>query len=122
MVEQPFRESYIQGSNRGAFKAIRRRLDVTTEFYMALEKRATESLSAQEQAQLKEEIRVLATELGKPESEFAPGRVMTADEYETEMNLLNEQKLALLKTLTQQAMDRAKLQRAEIPHRKSLSG
>ncbi|MCP1499402.1 hypothetical protein J2Y86_004109 [Pseudomonas migulae] len=82
---------------------------------MALEKRATESLSAQEQAQLKEEIRVLATELGKPESEFAPGRVMTADEYETEMNLLNEQKLALLKTLTQQAMDRAKLQRTEIP-------
>lgn len=115
VVEQPFRESYIQGSNRGPFKAIRRRLDATTEFYMALEKRATESLSAQEQAQLTEEIRVLAAELGKPESEFAPGRVMTADEYETEMNLLNEQKLALLKTLTQQAMDRAKLQRTEIP-------
>ncbi|MHC8331051.1 dermonecrotic toxin domain-containing protein [Pseudomonas sp. LB3P25] len=113
--EQPFWESYIQGSNRRAFKAIRRRLDAATEFYMALEKRATESLSVQEKAQLKEEIRVLAAELGKPESEFAPGRVMSADEYETEMKQLNDERLSLLKTLTQQAMDRAKLQRVEIP-------
>jgi hypothetical protein len=115
IVEQPFWESYIQGSNRTAFKAIRRRLDATTEFYMALERRATESLSVQEKAQLKEELRVLAAELGKPESEIAPGRVMTTDAYEIEMNLLNAQKLTLLKTLTQQAMDRAKLQRVEIP-------
>jgi hypothetical protein len=115
IVEQPFWQSYIQGSNRGAFKAMRRRLDATTEFYMALDRRATESLSVQEKAQLKEEIRVLAAELGKSESEIAPGRVMTTDEYETEMSLLNTQKLALLKTLTQQAMDRAKLQRVEIP-------
>jgi Leucine-rich repeat (LRR) protein len=115
IVEQPFWQSYIQGSNRGAFKAMRRRLDATTEFYMALDRRATESLSVQEKAQLKVEIRVLAAELGKSESEIAPGRVMTTDEYETEMSLLNTQKLALLKTLTQQAMDRAKLQRVEIP-------
>ena len=113
--EQPFWASYIQGSNRRAFKAIRRRIDATTDFYMALEKRATESLSLQEKAQLKEEIRVLAAELGKPESEFAPGRVMTAQEYESEMSRLNAQKLTLLKTLTRQAMDRAKLQRVETP-------
>ena len=31
------------------------------------------------------------------------------------MNLLNAQRLTLIKTLTQQAMDRAKLQRVEIP-------
>lgn len=113
--EQPFWESYIQRSHRGEFKAIRRRLDATTEFYMALDRRATESLSVEEKAQLKEEIRVLAAELGKPESEFAPGRVMTAQAYETDMNLLNARKQTLLKTLTQQAMDRAKLQRVEIP-------
>ncbi|MHC8289216.1 dermonecrotic toxin domain-containing protein [Pseudomonas sp. XS1P51] len=115
IVEQPFWESYIRGSNRRAFKAIKRRLDATTEFFQALEERATASLSVQEKAQLKEEIRVLAAELGKPESEFAPGRIMTADEYDTEMNLLNAERLALLKTLTRQAMDRAKLQRVEIP-------
>jgi len=115
IVEQPFWASYIQGSNRAAFKAIRRRLDATTEFYMALERRATESLSVQEKARLKEEIRVLAAELGKPESAIVPGCAMTTEEYETEMNLLNAQRLTLLKTLTQQAMDRAKLQRVEIP-------
>jgi hypothetical protein len=82
---------------------------------MALERRASESLAVEEKAQLKAEIRVLAAELGKPESEFAPGRVMTAAEYETEMKLLDAQKQTLLKTLTQQAMDRAKLQRVEIP-------
>ncbi|MCY1447108.1 hypothetical protein D9M71_637120 [compost metagenome] len=82
---------------------------------MALERRVTESLTVQEKALLKEEIRVLAAELGKPESAIAPGCVMTTEEYETEMNLLNAQKLTLLKTLTQQAMDRAKLQRVEIP-------
>jgi len=113
--EQPFWESYIQGSHRSEFKAIRRQLDATTEFYMALERRATESLSVEEKAQLKEEIRVLGAELGKAESEFAPGRVMTGQEYEAEMNVLNDRKQTLLKTLTQQAMDRAKLQRVEIP-------
>jgi len=64
---------------------------------------------------LKEEIRVLAAELGKPESEFAPGRVMSAQEYESEMSRLNAQTQTLLKTLTRQAMDRAKLQRDETP-------
>ena len=113
--EQPFWSSYIQGSNRRAFKAIRRRIDATTDFYMALEKRATESLSLQEKAQLKEEIRVLAAELGQPESEFAPGQVMTAQVYESEMSRLNAEKLALQKTLTRQAMDRAKLLRVETP-------
>jgi hypothetical protein len=113
--EQPFWVSYIQGSNRRAFKAIRRRIDATTDFYMALEKRATQSLSLPEKAQLKEEIRVLAAELGLPESEFAPGRVMSAEEYESEMSRLNAQTQTLLKTLTRQAMDRAKLQRVETP-------
>jgi flagellar biosynthesis/type III secretory pathway chaperone len=113
--EQPFWSSYIQGSNRRAFNAIRRRIDATTDFYMALEKRATPSLSLPEKAQLKEKIRVLAAELGKPESEFAPGLVMSAQAYESEMGQLNAQTQTLLKTLTRQAMDRAKLQRAETP-------
>ncbi|WP_371922022.1 dermonecrotic toxin domain-containing protein [Pseudomonas sp. 31-12] len=42
IIEQPFWETYIQGSNRSAFKVFRRRIDATTEFYMALDRRATE--------------------------------------------------------------------------------
>jgi hypothetical protein len=116
LIEQPFWESYIQGSNRGAFKAFRRRIDATTEFHMALEKRATEpNLSTEEKIRLKEEIRVLAAELGKQESEFVPGRVMTEGEYAGALSLIDGERKALLKTLTRQAMDRAKLQRIEIP-------
>lgn len=114
--ELPFWESYVQGSNRRTFKLFNRRTNATTEFNMALDKRATETqLSVEERARLKEEIRVLAAELGKQESEFAPGRVMTDEEYGSELSLIYDEEKALLKTLTQQAMDRAKLQRVEIP-------
>jgi hypothetical protein len=39
---------------------------------------------------------------------------MTDEAYATELNLIDTEMKALLKTLTQQAMDRAKLQRVEI--------
>ena len=116
IVEQPFWESYVQGSNRRAFKVFRRRIDATTEFFMALDKRATEQdLSFEAKAGLKEELRVLAAELGKPESEIAPGQIMTHEAYSAELDLIDNEMKTLLKTLTQQAMDRAKLQRVEIP-------
>lgn len=114
--EQPFWASYLQGVNRRAFNGFRRRMDATTEFYLALDKRATEtSPPAAEKDRLKEEIRVLAAELGKPESEMVPGYVMTDEQYGIELNLIDEEMKALLKTLTQQAMDRAKLQSVETP-------
>jgi hypothetical protein len=113
--EQPFWTSYIQGSNRGAFKVFRRRIDATTEFFMALDKRATEQdLSLEAKAGLKEELRVLAAELGKPESEIAPGQIMTHEAYSAELDLIYNEMKTLLKTLTQQAMDRAKLKNTEI--------
>jgi hypothetical protein len=116
IVEQPFWASYVQGSNRSEFKVFRRRIDATTEFSMALDKRATEpDLSPEAKAGLKEELRVLAAELGKPESEIAPGQVMTEEAYAAELDSINTEIKALLKTLTRQAMDRAKLQRVEIP-------
>jgi hypothetical protein len=116
IVEQPFWASYVQGSNRSAFKVLRRRIDATTEFFMALEKRATEpDLSPEAKAGLKEELRVLAAELGKPQSEIAPGQVMTEEAYAAELDSINTESKALLKTLTRQAMDRAKLQSVEIP-------
>jgi hypothetical protein len=108
--EQPFWTSYIQGSNRRAFKVFRRRIDATTEFFMALDKRATEQdLSLEAKAGLKEELRVLAAELGKPDSEIGPGHVMSNEAYAAELNLIDTEMKTLLKTLTQQAMDRAKL-------------
>ncbi|MVV51437.1 hypothetical protein EJA72_24810 [Pseudomonas sp. PB120] len=116
LIDQPFWSSYVEGSNRSIFKGFRRRINATTEFYMALDERATApALSLEQKARLKEELRVLGAELNKPESEFAPGRVMTEAEYAAELNVIDDDKTALVKTLTQQAIDRAKLQRVEIP-------
>ena len=116
IIEQRFWETYIQGSNRSALKVFRRRIDATTELYMALERRATEpDLSLEAKADLKQELRVLAAELGKPERAIAPGQVMTDEAYAAELNVIDTEMKTLLKTLTQQAMDRAKLQRVDIP-------
>jgi hypothetical protein len=116
LIDQPFWSSYVEGSNRSAFKGFRRRISATTEFYMALQERMNDSdLSLEEKAGLKIEIRVLAAELGKPDSTFAPGRVMTEAEYAADVQAIEEERMALLKTLTRQAIDRAKLQRVETP-------
>ena len=116
LLDQPFWTSYVEGSNRSTFKGIRRRLDLTTEFYMALEERARGTeLSLEQKEQLKIEIRVLGSELKKPESAYAPGTVMTDDEYVAEVKVIEDEMKTTLKTITGQAIDRAKLRRVEIP-------
>lgn len=116
LLDQPFWTSYVEGSNRSTFKGFRRRLDLTTEFYMALEERARGTeLSLEQKEQLKIEIRVLGSELKKPESAYAPGTVMTDDEYVAEVKVIEDEMKATLKTITGQAIDRAKLRRVEIP-------
>lgn len=116
LVDQPFWASYAEGVNRGVIKGFRRRIEATIEFYSALEKRATETtLSLEQKAQLKEELRVLGAELNKPQSAFAPGRVMTEAEYAAELEAIDEDRKTFIKTFTRQAIERAKLQRVEMP-------
>ena len=65
---------------------------------------------------MKDELRVLAAELGKPESEFAPGQCHDrSGVYRRDEGDQMKTRMALLKTLTRQAIDRAKLQRVEVP-------
>jgi hypothetical protein len=116
IVEQPLWSRYVKGSNRQAFKRFQRRIDATTEYKVAMDKRAEDlTLSREEKDRLKEELRVLAAELGKPESDIAPGQIMSEESYCTELELIDEEMNTLLKKLTQEAMGRAKLQRTEIP-------
>jgi hypothetical protein len=83
---------------------------------MALDQRANDTtLSLEQKARLKEELTVLGAELKKPQSDFSPGRVMTEADYAAELDAIDEDKKTLLKTFTQQAIDRAKLQRVELP-------
>ncbi|MFW0756474.1 NEL-type E3 ubiquitin ligase domain-containing protein [Pseudomonas sp. H11T01] len=116
IAEQPFWKSFVERSNRARFRAIDRKTVATTEFKTALDERAdSANLSLEERARLKEQIRVLAAELGQPESAFAPGQVMTDEAYAQELALIKSERESLLLQLTQEAMDRAKLQRVEIP-------
>ncbi|MGF6285770.1 hypothetical protein QF010_004420 [Pseudomonas silensiensis] len=116
IAEQPFWNSFVESSNRARFRAIDRKTVATTEFKEALDARArSASLSPEEKAGLKEQIRVLAAELGQPESAIAVGQVMTDEAYEQALALIRNEREALLLQLTQSAMDRAKLNRVEIP-------
>jgi hypothetical protein len=116
IAEQPLWNRYVKGSNRQAFKRLQRRIDATTEYKVAMDTRAEDlTLSPEEKDRLKEELRVLATELGKPESDFAAGQIMSEESYIADLELIDEEKNTLLKKLTQEAMDRAKIQRTEIP-------
>ncbi|MNT74307.1 hypothetical protein D3C72_2131170 [compost metagenome] len=69
----------------------------------------------EETTRLNADIKALAAELGKPESDYAPGRVMGEEDYVAQLALIDAETNALVLKLTQEAMDRAKLQRTEIP-------
>jgi hypothetical protein len=123
IAEQPFWKAFVEGSNRTRFKAFDRRMNALYEFKNALDERSEGShLSPEKKDALKTQIRTLAFELGKPDSEFAPGKVMSDDEFTEQYLAIKEERQALLKLLTQQAMDRAKLQRVEMPFRVEASG
>ncbi|HEF4761829.1 TPA: hypothetical protein SAN82_004287 [Pseudomonas putida] len=110
IAEQPFWRSWVQGANRASFRQVDRRMNALFEYKMALDERAEPAArTPRERDELKTQIRTLAFELGKPESDFAPGRVMTDDEFSDQYNALRIEKENLLKELTLQAMDRAKV-------------
>ncbi|APC16114.1 hypothetical protein BLL42_10380 [Pseudomonas frederiksbergensis] len=116
IADQPFWKSYVEGANRARIRPLDRKMNALYEFRVALDERAEgAALPPEEKDRLKTQIRTLAFELGKPESDFAPGKVMTDDEFSEQYNVLRVEKENLLKVLTQQAMDRAKMQRVEIP-------
>ena len=116
IAEQPFWRTYVQRSNRARFRAFDRKTVATTEFKVALDERASRTdLTLEEREKRKAEIRVLAAELGKPESAIEPGQIVTDEAYAAELDLIKDERETLLKQLTQQAMDRAKLGRVEPP-------
>lgn len=110
IAEQPFWKAYVEGSNRSRFKQFDRRMNALYEYRTALDERVSGSdLSAEEKDRLKTQIRTLAFELDRPESDYVPGRFMGDDEFAQQYAAIKEERDALLKQWTQQAMERAKL-------------
>ncbi|VVM43659.1 NEL-type E3 ubiquitin ligase domain-containing protein [Pseudomonas fluorescens] len=116
ILEQDFWSRYIQGEgvNRKAFNSFRRRIDAVLDLQVA-QTQWTQTTDPSARTGLREKIVTLATLLGKQPDDVAPGRVMTDDEYSSELVLIDTEKNDLLKKLTREAMDSAKLQRVEIP-------
>ncbi|VVO47737.1 hypothetical protein PS838_00129 [Pseudomonas fluorescens] len=113
IIEQDFWSQYLQGANRKAFNSIRRRVDAALDLKTAQEE-WTQTPDKSVRARLREKITTLATLLGKQPADVLPGRVMTNEEYTAELDLLNTEKNDLLKKLTREAMNRARLERVEI--------
>lgn len=116
IARQPFWKSFVERSNRALFRALDRKEVATVTFKEALDERAASTgQTLEEKAELKEKIRVLAAELGKPESAIAPGEVMSEEVYDQALAEIKAQRDALRLQLTQEAMDRAKLQGIKKP-------
>ncbi|MDR9752217.1 NEL-type E3 ubiquitin ligase domain-containing protein [Pseudomonas sp. SZMC_28357] len=116
IIDVPFWRDYIEASHRRSFKDLRKRYTDTIAFKIALDERAEgRDLTPEARDKLKEELRVLAFELGKPESTIAPGLIMSEEDYVAELAGVEAQINGLRETLTQQAMDRAKIERVEMP-------
>nr|WP_160109010.1 DUF6543 domain-containing protein [Pseudomonas izuensis] len=116
IAEQPFWNSWVEDTHRASFESFDRRMNTLYEFKSALDERAADAdLSPEERDRLTAQIKTLAHELGKSESEYVPGRVMTDDEFTEQYSVIKSERDDLLKQLTQQAMDRAKVQRVEVP-------
>lgn len=116
IAELPFWKAYAEGSNRQLFNVFRRKLEALTDFKMAMDERAAGiDLTPEAREGLKERIRVLASELGKPESAFAPGQVLSDETFDSEYKSVLDEMDQLLKKLTQDAMDWARLDKDDAP-------
>jgi len=115
IAEQPFWKTWVETTYAEDFDVLKRRVDWITAYKVAMDERAVEGLAPAAIARLDQQLTELAQALGKPLGEVAPGQIMTDAAYDAELNSAIEEMDNLLKTLTQQAMDRARLTRVELP-------
>lgn len=116
ILDQPLWRNWLESENEEILSWFKRRVDTTTDLYDALQARAEGTgLSVTQKAELEVEIKSLAVKVGRSENEFADGRVMTEEQYTQALSDIDTQMKAQMSTLTQQAMDRAGLQRVDIP-------
>ncbi|WP_454845152.1 NEL-type E3 ubiquitin ligase domain-containing protein [Pseudomonas farris] len=115
IFEQPLWRTWLESTYREELKGLKRRIDATTDLQDALQRRTEGTrLAAEEKADVEAEIKTLCRELGKSESDFAEGQLMTDEAYVQALNDIDRQITQQLKTLTREAMIRAKLERLRI--------
>ncbi|MNQ96358.1 hypothetical protein D3C85_1119580 [compost metagenome] len=115
VFEQPLWKSWLESTYREELNGLKRRIDATTDLQDALQRRAEGTrLTTEEKAAVELEIKGLCSELDKPETDFADGRLMTEEAYGQAMDDIDRQITQQLKNLTREAMTRARLDRLRI--------
>ncbi|MNL01368.1 putative E3 ubiquitin-protein ligase ipaH7.8 [compost metagenome] len=115
VFEQPLWKSWLESTYREELNGLKRRIDATTDLQDALQRRAEGTrLTTEEKAAVELEIKGLCSELDKPETDFADGRLMTEEAYGQALNDIDRQITQQLKNLTREAMTRARLDRLRI--------
>jgi hypothetical protein len=115
IYEQPLWKNWLESTYREELNGLKRQIDTTIDLQDALQRRAEGTrLTTEEKAAVEAEIKGLCSELGKSETDFADGRLMTDEEYVQALDDIDLQITQLLKKLTQEAMIRARLDRLRI--------
>jgi hypothetical protein len=115
IFEQPLWKTWLESTYREELNGLKHQIDATTDLQDALQRRAEGArLTAKEKADVEVEITALCRELGKSESDFADGQTMTDEAYFQALNDIDGRITEQLKTLTREAMIRAKLDRLRI--------
>lgn len=112
ILEQPEWRIWLESSSREALSGLRRKIDATTDLQDALQRRS-EAAEPAAKAALEAEIKSLCGELGKDEKTFAEGQVMSDEDYAQTLAEIARQIDQKLKSLTQQAIERARLRRLQ---------
>ncbi len=115
IFEQPLWKTWLESTYREELNGLKRRIDATIDLQDALQRRAEGTqLTTEEKAAVEAEIKGLCSELGKSETDFADGKLMTDEDYVQALDDIDLQITQLLKKLTQEAMIRARLDRLRI--------
>jgi hypothetical protein len=113
ILEQPEWKTWLESANAEELNGFKRQIDASTDLHDALQRRA-EAVEPAAKAALEVEIKALCRELGREESAFAQGQVMSDGDYTQALAGIDRQIRQKLKSITQQAMVRARLQRTKV--------
>jgi hypothetical protein len=113
ILEQPLWKTWLESSSGGELDSLKRQIDATTELQDALQRRF-EAVEPAARADLDVEIKALCRELNRDENAFSAGQVMSDEDYIKALTDIDRQIRQTLKSITQQAIERARLPRLEL--------
>ncbi|MBM6445061.1 hypothetical protein JQF37_15720 [Pseudomonas sp. MIL9] len=114
ILEQPLWKTWLESSNAKELDSLKRQIDATTELQDALQRRS-ETVEPAARADMDVEIKALCRELNRDENAFSEGQVMSDEDYTQALTDIDGQIRQTLKSITRQAIKRARLPRLELP-------